>query len=74
MRHHGDENLQLKEAIGGDLKGKLSIAMYAVAIPLAFVSQWISGALYVAVAVMWLVPDRRIERKVHAHDEIKERP
>jgi uncharacterized membrane protein len=73
-RHHGDENLQLKEAIGGDLKGKLSIAMYAAAIPLAFLNQWISGALYVAVAVIWLIPDRRIERKVHNHDDIKERP
>ncbi len=49
-------------AVGGDLKGKISPAAYAVAIPLAYVSQWISGALYVAVALMWLVPDRRIER------------
>ena len=74
VRHHGHENEKLKEAIGSDLKGKLSIALYAAAIPLAFVNQWISGVLYFAVAIMWLIPDRRIERKVHVHDEIKEQP
>ena len=50
------------KAVGSDLKGKLSPMMYLVAIPAAFVSQWISGALYFAVALMWLLPDRRIER------------
>jgi TMEM175 potassium channel family protein len=48
----------------GDWKGKASPLIYLVAIPLAFVSPWISGALYVAVALMWLVPDRRIERRL----------
>ena len=57
---------QLAEAVGRDRKGKLSLALYAVAIPLAFVNQWISDALYVAVALMWLVPDRRIEKKLSA--------
>jgi uncharacterized membrane protein len=52
----------LAEAVGSDMKGKLSPVLYLVAIPAAFVSPWISGALYVAVALMWLVPDRRIER------------
>jgi len=51
----------LAAAVGSDLKGKLSIAAYVMAIPLAFVNQWISDALYVAVALVWLVPDRRIE-------------
>src|SRR6266576_148299 len=51
----------LATAVGSDLKGKLSIAAYVLAIPLAFVNQWISDALYVAVALVWLVPDRRIE-------------
>ena len=51
----------LAAAVGRDLKGKLSIAAYVVAIPMAFVHQWISDALYVAVALLWLVPDRRIE-------------
>lgn len=52
----------LARAIGSDFKGNISVVMYAVAIPLAFVSQWIAQALYVAVALMWIVPDRRIER------------
>ena len=51
----------LAVAVGSDLKGKLSIAGYVVAIPLAFVSPWIAVVLYVAVALMWFVPDRRIE-------------
>ena len=51
-------------ASGRDLKGRLSLAGYALAIPLAFVSPWIAGALYVAVAVMWLVPDRNIENRL----------
>jgi uncharacterized membrane protein len=52
---------KLAAALGSDLKGKLSLATYVVAVPLAFVSPWISLALYVAIAVMWFVPDRRIE-------------
>jgi uncharacterized membrane protein len=51
----------LAKAIGGDLKGKLSIVAYVVAIPLAFVCPWISIGLYVAMAMMWFVPDQRIE-------------
>ncbi len=49
-------------AIGDDVKGKISLGTYAVAIPLAYVSQWIAGALYVSVALMWVVPDRRLAR------------
>lgn len=52
----------LAAAIGKDRKGKLSPVFYLAAIPLAFVSPWISSGLYVLVALMWLVPDRRIER------------
>ena len=55
---------RLAPAVGRDLKGKLSMACYAVAIPLAFLNQWISDALYVLVALIWLVPDRRIERRL----------
>jgi len=51
----------LKKAVGGDWKGKMSPVTYAIAIPLAFWSQWISLGLYVLVALVWLVPDRRIE-------------
>ncbi len=51
----------LKKAVGGDWKGKLSPMLYAVAIPLAFWWQWVSLSLYVFVALLWLIPDRRIE-------------
>src|SRR5918993_591322 len=63
-RHHDGKNALLAAAIGGDLKGKLSIVLYVVAIGAAFVHQAISHALYVAVALMWLVPDRRIESRI----------
>ena len=56
------QNSLLANAVGKDQKGNLSLLLYAAAIPLAFVNQWISQALYVAVALMWLVPDRRIEK------------
>jgi uncharacterized membrane protein len=52
---------KLARAIGGDLKGWLSLAGYAIAIPMAFVRPWISLALYVAIALIWFIPDRRIE-------------
>jgi uncharacterized membrane protein len=52
----------LAAAVGRDLKGKLSPLAYAIAVPSAFVRPWIAGVLFVAVALMWLVPDRRIER------------
>jgi len=51
----------LKKAVGGDWKGKLSPALYAIAIPMAFWSRWVSLGLYVLVALIWLVPDQRIE-------------
>ena len=57
----GNDSL-LERAVGRDLKGKLSPLFYITAIPTAFVSRWISGALYVLVALIWLAPDRRIER------------
>ncbi|MBI3776577.1 MAG: DUF1211 domain-containing protein [Gammaproteobacteria bacterium] len=56
----------LAKAIGKDRKGNLSVVLYAAAIPLAFVNQWIAQGLYVAVALMWLVPDRRIEKALAA--------
>jgi TMEM175 potassium channel family protein len=52
----------LKKAIGADWKGKLSPVLYVVAILAAFWSHWISQAIYVLVALLWLIPDRRIER------------
>ena len=52
----------LATAVGRDFKGKISPVIYAIAIPLAFVSAWLAYGLYVFVAVMWLIPDRRIEK------------
>ena len=52
----------LARAIGRDVKGRISIVLYLAAAPLAFVAGWIALAIYAIVAVMWLVPDRRIER------------
>ena len=60
---------QIKAAIGKDIKGKISPLIYLTAIGLAFVNQWISDALYVLVALIWLIPDRRIESKIN-HDEV----
>jgi uncharacterized membrane protein len=58
----------LKKAVGGDWKGKLSPLLYAVAIFMAFSSRWISLGIYVLVALIWLVPDRRIEHALAAHE------
>ena len=58
---HGEDST-IAIALGGDFKGKISVVIYLLAIPLAFVHPWIACGLYVVVAVMWLVPDRRIER------------
>jgi uncharacterized membrane protein len=55
----------LAAALGRDWKGKLSPVIYLAAIPLAFVSPWIANSLYTTVALLWLVPDRRIERALH---------
>jgi len=61
IAHQGPNSL-LAAALGRDWKGKLSPIIYLSAIPLAFVSSWISGGLYAFAAILWLVPDRRIER------------
>jgi uncharacterized membrane protein len=66
IRSQGSESL-LKRAIGSDWKGKLSPVIYLIAIPLAFVLPWASAALYVLVALIWLIPDRRIERVMTDH-------
>jgi uncharacterized membrane protein len=57
---------EFDRAIGRDLKGKLSPLVYLVGVALAFVNPWLSGACYVAVALMWLVPDRRMEKAIAA--------
>jgi uncharacterized membrane protein len=61
VANQGRDSL-LAVAVGKDFKGKLSPVLYMIAIPSAFVHQWIAGAIYVLVALIWLVPDPRIER------------
>jgi len=63
LKSHGSDS-RLAAALGSDLKGKLSPVFYLAAIPAAFYHSWTSACLYVAVARIWLVPDRRIERAV----------
>ncbi|MCB1023984.1 MAG: DUF1211 domain-containing protein [Acidobacteria bacterium] len=58
---HGEDSL-LAKAVGNDLKGKLSPVLYIIGIASAFLNQWIGCAMYVLVAIIWLVPDKRVER------------
>lgn len=60
----------LANALGSDLKNKLSVAMYVAAILLAFLSPWIADVLYVAVAAIWFIPDRRIERSLDLQNHL----
>jgi len=61
-------NSLLASALGRDWKGKLSPLIYLTAIPLAFVSPWIANGLYAFAALLWLIPDRRIERVLEKHE------
>lgn len=63
VHHHGKDST-LAKAIGGDTKGKISLALYAMAIPLAFLNAWIAFGLYCAVAMLWFIPDQRIEKMI----------
>ena len=65
VAEHGPHS-RLASALGRDGKARLSLALYAAAVPLAFVIQWISEVIYVVVVLMWLIPDRRIESRMHA--------
>jgi len=70
LRQEGPDST-LAAAVGRDRKGRASLLIYAVAIPVAFVYPWMAAALYVVGALMWLVPDRRIEQRVsHAGPEV----
>jgi uncharacterized membrane protein len=60
---HGRDST-LAAAIGNDFKGKISPIFYAVAIPLAFVNSWVAFGIFVLVAIIWIVPDRRIEKRL----------
>ncbi len=68
IAREGCESL-LALAIGKDWKGKLSPVLYLIAIPLAFVSSWIASGLYVFVALLWLIPDPRIERELEKRED-----
>ena len=68
IARHGPQSL-LAKALGRDFKGKFSVVLYFAAISLAFVNPWISNALYVLVALWWLIPDRRIERALKESEE-----
>ena len=61
--HHGKDS-KLAVALGKDTKGKASVVIYAAAVPLSFVNPWIAFAMYVVVAIIWFIPDRRIERVI----------
>jgi uncharacterized membrane protein len=61
IKTHGRES-SLASAVGSDLKGKLSLLLYVIGIPLSFVNNWIGIGLYAVVALIWFIPDRRIER------------
>ena len=63
IKEHGHHSV-LAAAVGSDRKGRLSVALYVVAIPLAFFKPWIAGGIYAIVALIWLIPDRRIERLI----------
>ncbi len=60
---HGTDSV-LATALGSDVKGKVSVVAYAAAIPLALASSWLAFGLFVLVAIMWLIPDRRIEKSI----------
>jgi TMEM175 potassium channel family protein len=68
IRSQGPDS-RLKAAVGSDSKGQISVVIYFVAIPLAFVHQLLSDALYVSVALMWLIPDRRIEQRLSVEEK-----
>jgi uncharacterized membrane protein len=63
LAHHGPES-RVAKALGRDFKGKVSVLFYVVAVPMAFVNRSVSGALYVLVAMIWFIPDRRIESRL----------
>lgn len=62
LKAHHEQDSKLVKALGSDFKGKISVVIYAIAIPLAFVNQYLAASLYIVVALMWLIPDKRFER------------
>ncbi|MEI6806039.1 MAG: TMEM175 family protein [Myxococcaceae bacterium] len=64
LASHG-QGSDLEKALGSDIKGKISVALYALAIPIALIVPYLALAIYVLVAGVWIVPDRRIEKVIH---------
>jgi uncharacterized membrane protein len=64
IKLEGNDSI-LNKAVENDLKGKISTLAYVLAIPLAFVSPWISGLIYIAIALLWIIPDSRIEKQLN---------
>ena len=63
IKHH-DEDFSLRKAVGKDYKGKLSIVLYLIGLLLGFVNPWFAITCYILVAIMWVVPDKRIEKTI----------
>jgi uncharacterized membrane protein len=63
LAHHGQDS-RIATALGRDFKGKVSVLLYMVGVPMAFINRWVAGAIYVAVAVIWFIPDKRIESRL----------
>jgi uncharacterized membrane protein len=61
LKKHGKESI-LAKAIGKDIKGKASLFLYLFAIGSAFIYEWLAGSIYILVALMWIIPDKRIDR------------
>ena len=73
LRADGAQSV-LREALGADMKGKASAPLYAIGVAVTFLDRWLGIAIYVLVALMWLVPDRRVERTMNATSISRERP
>lgn len=70
IKSHGDNSI-LKKALDKDVKGKISPVLYLLGISFSFISVWISGVLYIVVAIIWLIPDTRIEKALKSEKESK---
>ncbi len=70
IKQQGKDSL-LAQAVGKDVKGKISPLLYLLAIPAAYFAEWLSGSIYVFSAFMWLIPDKRIERRVNNNDGLE---
>ena len=68
LRIHGKDSI-LAKAVGKDIKGKISPILYVIAIVLSFFNEWAAGGIYVLVALIWLIPDKRIERIIYSGEE-----